>query len=125
MHEMGIALEIVDITIASIPPDIVSPKVSRIFVSIGKLSAIVADSLKLCFDIAIEETVLKGAELVIQEIPLRVRCDHCHREWIAETPMFICDDCRSTDITILSGRELDIDSIEVMEREDMNAHPLS
>jgi hydrogenase nickel incorporation protein HypA/HybF len=51
MHEMGIALQIIDIATASIPPDMRSARVERVNLKVGKLAAVVADSLRFCFDI--------------------------------------------------------------------------
>ncbi|MCP4745525.1 MAG: hydrogenase maturation nickel metallochaperone HypA, partial [Desulfobacteraceae bacterium] len=44
MHEMGIALEIIEIVRAYIPKDQPSAKVRKINLNVGKLSAIVPDS---------------------------------------------------------------------------------
>ena len=80
MHEMGIALQIIDIASASIPEDMVSPRVARIHLKVGKLSAVIADNLTFCFQVAAKETVLAGAELVVEEIPVSVRCRQCNAQ---------------------------------------------
>jgi hydrogenase nickel incorporation protein HypA/HybF len=118
MHEMGIALQIIDITKASIPSDMTAPRVKKIHLSVGKLSAIVSESLKFCFDVAVQKTPLEGAELVIREIPVTARCNDCGHEWTVDEPAFQCDRCNGTRIQLISGRELDIDSIEVEEDEN-------
>ncbi len=117
MHEMGIAIEIIDIATASIPVDMPSAKVARINLNIGKLSAVVGDSLRFCFEAASKNTPLDGAELVITEIPVEAQCDDCRHRWIISSPAFLCENCTSGSIKILSGRELDIDSIELAEEE--------
>jgi len=73
MHEMGIALEIIDIVKDHLPADKPAVKVERVNVQIGKLSAIVADSLRFCFDIAIQDTPVAGAKLIIEEVPVATR----------------------------------------------------
>lgn len=118
MHEMGIALEIIDITKASIPSDMASPRVKKIFLAVGKLSAIVPDSLRFCFDVAVRESVLEGAELVIREIPVQARCHDCGNEWTVLEPVFRCERCQGTAVRLISGRELDIESIEVEDQEN-------
>ena len=117
MHEMGIALEVIRIVQDSIPDDNARARVQRINLKIGKLSAVVADSLRFCFDVAAKETALADAELIINEIPVTARCNTCSHQWTIETPVFICPLCDSTRIEMLSGRELDIESI-VIEDED-------
>ena len=113
MHEMGIAMEIVDIAKASIPEDMQGAQIRRVNLQVGKLSAIVADSLRFCFDLVVKDTPLEGAELAIEEVPVVARCKDCQAQWTVTEPVFTCNACRSGAIDILSGRELDIKSIEI------------
>ena len=62
-----------------------------------------------------KDTALAGAELIIEEIPVRIRCRDCQAEWRVETPVFRCRECDSGSVEIVSGRELDIRSIEIEE----------
>lgn len=116
MHEMGIAMQIIEISVASIPADLKNPQVKRVNVKVGKLSAVVPESLHFCFQIAAQDTPLCDAELNIEEIPLKVKCMDCDVEWIAREPVFLCGKCNGTSVKMLSGRELDIMSIEVDEK---------
>lgn len=113
MHEMGIAMQIIEIATASIPPDEGPLKVARVNLKVGKLAAVVADSLRFCFEIAARETPLEGAELGIEEIPVKARCKACSVEWTIQGPAFNCQQCGSGQIELLSGRELNIESIEI------------
>ncbi|TFG40706.1 MAG: hydrogenase maturation nickel metallochaperone HypA [Syntrophobacterales bacterium] len=118
MHEMGIALEIIDIATASIPAEAVSVRVERINLKIGKLSAVVPDSLRFCFDIVSKETPLAGAELAIEETPVVARCKACSARWTIAEAVFTCNACGSGSLEILSGRELDIVSIEIAQEDE-------
>jgi len=118
MHEMGIALQIIEIATESIPADAGDVRVERINLKIGKLAAVVPDSLRFCFDIAIKDTPLDGAYLVIQELPVMARCRDCDTQWTISSPAFICENCDSGSLEILSGRELDIESIEIAQKVD-------
>jgi len=118
MHEMGIALQIIDIATASIPSDMADARVEKVNLKVGKLTAVVAESLHFCFEIAARETPLEGATLNIEEIPVVARCSDCRFEWTVDAPVFTCQRCDSQAIELLSGRELDIDSIEVMDARD-------
>ena len=115
MHEMGIVLEVIKIATASIPEDMKDAHVARVNLEVGKLSAVVPDSLRFCFEVAGKDTALAGAELVIEEIPVRILCRECRAEWTVETPVFRCRKCDSGSVEIVSGRELDIRSIEIEE----------
>ena len=115
MHEMGIALQIIEIATASIPPDMRAARVERVNLKIGKLSAVVPDSLRFCFDIVSKDTLLAGAALGIEETPVVARCKECDARWSIAEPVFTCKACNSGALEILSGRELDIVSIEIAE----------
>jgi len=117
MHEMGIAMQIVEIAAASIPADLAGARVETVNLKVGKLSAIVPDSLRFCFEAVAKDTALEGARLHITEIPVRAACNDCRSEWTIEQPAFKCPSCGSGDITLLTGRELDIESIELAEEE--------
>jgi hydrogenase nickel incorporation protein HypA/HybF len=88
-------------------------KIDRVNLKVGKLAAIVPESLKFCFDIVAKDTPISGAKLVIEEVPVVAACNDCGAEWTITGPVFTCIKCKSGSIRILSGRELDIVSIEI------------
>ena len=120
MHEMGIALQIIEIATDSIPKKLKASKVARVNLKLGKLAAVVAESLRFCFEVASKETALEGAELAIEEIPVLARCQDCKAEWTITEPAFSCPACESGALEILSGRELDIESIEIAAKDEQN-----
>jgi hydrogenase nickel incorporation protein HypA/HybF len=117
MHEMGVAMQIVEIATASIPGHLPGARVAKVNLKVGKLSAIVPDSLTFCFDVVAKDTPLEGARLDITEIPVQAACNACRNEWTIDQPAFSCPACNSGDITLLTGRELDIESIELAEED--------
>ena len=118
MHEMGIALQIIEIATASIPAEMASVKIARVNLQVGKLSAVVPSSLRFCFEIAAKDTPLAGAELNIEELPVVAQCKQCEHQWTIEKAAFSCPKCQSGELSMLSGRELDIVSIEVADEKD-------
>ncbi len=118
MHEMGIAMQIAEIAIASIPAELRHSRVERVNLKVGKLSAVVTDSLRFCFEVVTRQTPLEGAELAVQEIPVTARCQDCRHQWTIDSPVFSCSRCNSGAVELLTGRELDIESIEVAEEDN-------
>ncbi len=117
MHEMGIAMQLMEIAIDAIPEDMKGSPVERINVKVGKFTAVVPSSLKFCFEIVSKGTPLSDAELNIEEIPVTVQCHGCKYQWEMSQPVFKCPTCGSGSIEIISGRELNIESIEIKEDE--------
>jgi len=117
MHEMGIAMQIIEIATASIPDDMENVRVERVNLKVGKLAAVVPESLRFCFEIVAKDTPLSGAVLHIDEIPVVAVCRECRAEWTINEPAFRCKECESGSIDIISGRELDIESIEIADED--------
>lgn len=113
MHEMGIALQIIDIVQASIPGDIKTPKVTLIDIEIGSGSAIVPDSLIFCFEIASKETVCDGANLKLTRTDDMMGCHSCHHEFPVNNTVFECPACSSNQIRITRQTDIEIRSFEV------------
>ncbi len=112
MHEMSIAMNIVDIVSATVK-DHQADKVNSIDLEIGSLSGILIDSLTFCFDAACKGTPAEGATLNIQEIQGLGKCAECHREFQVEVFLTVCPFCDSLSTEILNGKELSIKSINV------------
>ena len=115
MHEMGIAMEVANIAAASIPEHMKGAKIEAVNIKVGRLSAVVPDSLRFCFDIIIKDTPHATAKLNIEQVPVVTRCEDCSHEWTVTEPVFVCTKCNSGNIRILSGQELEIVSIELEE----------
>ncbi|RJQ72389.1 MAG: hydrogenase maturation nickel metallochaperone HypA [Desulfobacteraceae bacterium] len=123
MHEMGIAMEILRIVQDAIPADMIGARIRRINLKVGRMSAVVPESLRFCFTVAADKTNAAGAELAIEEIAVLLRCDDCTREWTVDAPDFVCPTCGRGEVKMLAGRELDIVSIEIAEEDGQDAHP--
>jgi hydrogenase nickel incorporation protein HypA/HybF len=115
MHEMGIALQIIEIAKSAIPEALAGTPVEAVNLRVGKLTAIVPESLRFCFEIVSRDTPLEGAKLVVEEIPVVALCKGCGHSFTIDGPSFVCEKCQSGDLQILSGRELTVVSLEAAE----------
>lgn len=106
-------MQVAEIVKSSIPPDMTDARVERINLKVGRLAAVVPSSLRFCFEVIAKDTPLSGAILNIEEVPVVARCNDCRHEWTIEGPAFSCTACKSGSIMIISGRELEIASIEI------------
>lgn len=113
MHELSIAIRIVEIVQKAIGDDGGKGRVEKVRLNVGKLSAVVPESLRFCFEVAARGSRLEGAELVIDEIPAGARCRSCGHEWMTDDFVFSCPACGSGGIEVVSGRELGVESIEI------------
>ena len=113
MHEMGIAEQLVKIALDAIPKDIKNPRVETVHLKIGKLASVVEHSLTFCFEIITKDTPLEKARLEIDSVPVRVHCKSCDQSWEVTGPVFQCPFCKDGDVEMISGREIEIISLEL------------
>lgn len=109
MHEMAITQSVV----AAVSEYIGDARATRVRLEIGRLSGVVADSVRFCFDLAAGGTALEGALLEIVETPGRAYCRQCQREVDIEDQVPLCE-CGSADLELLGGHELKIKDVEVV-----------
>ena len=120
MHEASIAQHIIEQITERIDAGTLPSQIEKIYLKIGKLTAVVPDNLTFMFEVLSRDTALNNVQLVITEIQVRCRCRTCNSEYDTEEVNFWCRDCSSPDVTIISGRELLIASIEVEDADEKN-----
>lgn len=109
MHELSITQSVVDAVSQRLP----DTRIASIQLEIGKLSGIVADSVRFCFDLVVDGTPLEGARLDIDEPGGRAHCARCDSEFAIEDSIPLCP-CGSADVAVLDGQQLRIKSVEVV-----------
>jgi hydrogenase nickel incorporation protein HypA/HybF len=112
MHELSIAQNILDIVRQHLPSD-GRQKVRVVKVRVGDMASVVPESLEFCFNAIIAETSFKGASLIIEHVPVVIRCTQCGKENSLDNSMFYCPSCTSPDVQMISGNELQVVEIEV------------
>ncbi|MFD9209283.1 hydrogenase maturation nickel metallochaperone HypA [Streptomyces sioyaensis] len=111
MHEMSIALAVVDQVASAARPD-GAGTVHSVRLQVGELAGVVPDALAFSFSLACAGTVLEGAELVTEPVVARARCGSCADAWpVGMPPQLSCPGCGGASAELLSGRELQIVSV--------------
>ncbi|MGI8712891.1 MAG: hydrogenase maturation nickel metallochaperone HypA [Solirubrobacteraceae bacterium] len=113
MHELSVATAVLNTALKHADDRLVT----GVTVRLGAMRQVVPDSLSFYFDIVARDTACEGATLTLEQIETLLRCDGCNRQWSPEIPAFRCPDCGSADVTVLTGEELEVDYIEVEQRE--------
>lgn len=111
MHELSIAQEIINIVDQYVPDQ--KSSVSSVYIKIGKLSNVIVDSLVFCFDAIKSESDYENAKLVVDEIPMRLRCKDCCSESDITNYTAYCPNCRGSNTELISGNELNVTEIEI------------
>jgi hydrogenase nickel incorporation protein HypA/HybF len=114
MHELSVASAVIDTAIRHAD----GRRVTAVQLRVGHLRQVVPDSLAFYFDHVAAGTLCEGARLEQEVVPARLLCEACEHEWELGEAMFRCPRCDATNVRIVAGNELEVESIEVEERED-------
>ncbi len=112
MHELSICQGLLD-QVARVATDHGATGVKNIVVHIGPLSGVVPSLLAQAFPLARAGTIAGGAELTIEELPVRVHCDACGAETEASPSRLLCGECGDWHTQLIGGDELLLVSIEL------------
>lgn len=116
MHEMSIAQNLLEIIQENVPhSDGHTGGVKVVRLRIGEMAGVVPESLRFCFEAASQGTIAEGAELAIEEVPIMCRCRTCGSDFEVERFIFLCPKCQTPDVELLSGNELDVSELELVE----------
>jgi hydrogenase nickel incorporation protein HypA/HybF len=114
MHEFSIASAVVDTAVRHAQ----GRRVTVVSLRSGRLRQVVPDALEFAFALLARETVCEGARLDHEIVPARLRCRACETEWEIDLPDFRCRSCGGTDVAVVGGEELEVESIEVVQDEE-------
>lgn len=111
MHELAVAQSVADIAIRHAE----GRRVTRVGLRIGHLRQVVPSALEFSFTLVAEGTVLEGARLDMEMVPVIARCDRCEvTSEMREFP-FLCGSCHSSDVEIMAGDDLLVESLDLEE----------
>ncbi len=117
MHEYSIAQSIMQIVLAE-AEKANARKVLKVSLGIGELAGVFPDSLSFCFDLLAKGTVAENAKLTIEKVPIRGHCPHCNKTFLIKNNLYICQNCRNPKIEVITGRELQINHLEIDDETD-------
>lgn len=113
MHEVSIALGLLKIAAGYCEKEGYKG-IESIKVKIGRASGVVTESLLFAFDAVKIGTIAEKATLTIDEVPVTGFCNICNSNFIVEEAYVLsCPKCGGTSFRVETGRELNIDEMEV------------
>ena len=112
MHELAITQSILDIAVSAAREN-GNVKVKEIRIKMGEYSGVVPSLIQEYFDLISQDTLAEKAKLIIDRVPVTVRCLSCGFEGAIDKKKIRCPQCGQTDIKLLTGREFFVDSLEV------------
>ena len=93
-------------------------EVEKVSFSAGKLHAIIRDSLLFNYDVVKEDyPQLKNSLLEFEEIPVVCECEECGERFEPDGALFVCPECSSSFVKLISGKEMSITGIEIKDEQ--------
>jgi hydrogenase nickel incorporation protein HypA/HybF len=89
--------------------------VTRALVRVGYLRQVVPDSLVFYWEMLTAGTDLDGCLLDIEHVPATIECNRCHADTTLDMAILLCGQCGDSDVTVRSGEELLVVSLELAE----------
>ncbi|MDD2205749.1 MAG: hydrogenase maturation nickel metallochaperone HypA [Aminobacterium sp.] len=114
MHEMSLVESVIE-SLLQLKEQYGWERVEKVTLHVGAMRQVIPDVMIFAYQIATEHTPLEGSKMEIIEVPMHFRCKKCLKEWGEDQMDFVCPFCGGFDVDVLSGMELDIESVEVQE----------
>lgn len=110
MHELRIAEDLTRIVLET-ARDSGLNKVTEVNIIFGQMIQVVPDIFEFAFRECVRGTIARDAGVNIEIRKVRMRCIRCGSYFDVQGNRFVCN-CGSSDLEIISGKELFIKSIE-------------
>jgi hydrogenase nickel incorporation protein HypA/HybF len=114
MHELSICQALLT-QVETLAAQHQAQQVTRIVVRVGPLGGVEPDLLAHAFTVARAGTVAAEAELVLETLPVRIRCQQCGVESEVEANHLCCRACGDWHTQLLSGDELLLAQVELIQ----------
>ena len=116
MHELPVVQSLFDICVKHATANNVT-RIIAVNLKVGEVSDLQDEWIQRYFDFLSKGTIVEGAKLKIERVPLVVRCKKCAETFhvnIRERQKVECPKCGGTEFAYVSGREYTVDSMEVV-----------
>ena len=116
MHELSIAISIVDMAIeqAKLASAL---RVTEVELDVGIFSGIEYEALKFALEVAVKETILEDTQFRINRVEAVAECPACEYLYVPEGMYSHCPECNKQGIRLIRGCELQIKSLLVEQNE--------
>ena len=89
-------------------------RVNAVHLKLGALSGVVKEALLSSYEMACDDTPLRGSRLVIEEVPVIVFCPNCKGQRpLSSIQLFCCGQCGTPTSEIVQGKELEVVALEI------------
>ncbi|WP_028456418.1 hydrogenase maturation nickel metallochaperone HypA [Chitinilyticum litopenaei] len=112
MHELSLAENVIRIA-EDAARHAAAKRVSRVRLAVGAFAHVDPDTLQFCCELAARQTLLEGAEFLVERTPGQAFCKDCAQDVALERIGFPCPLCGGFDLRVTGGEEMRVLDIAV------------
>lgn len=126
MHDVTAAQRIAS-TVLQAAQEQGAERVARVQIALGAMTMIDPEQLEFWLEQIFRGTIAEGAQVQIEQLPLRVRCTECDYEGevkVPDDPIYhlmafapTCPECGSDELQVLAGDACVVQGMRVIDRE--------
>jgi hydrogenase nickel incorporation protein HypA/HybF len=110
MHELSLALEVVELTRREAEKHRVSI-IKELEIEVGYLSGVEADAFQSALELIVKETILENATIQIIRTPGNGFCRTCDNDFLLNQPLDTCPVCGNYPTRVWGGNEFRVKSM--------------
>lgn len=119
MHELSMAEAIVE-TVLDVAKKNDAQEIVEVTIEVGELTMLNPEQVKFLLGVLAEDTLIEGAEIIIEDVPVEIKCRNCEFTGLANTEgsdhylaIVLCPKCDERNVEILKGRECNVKTIKI------------
>jgi hydrogenase nickel incorporation protein HypA/HybF len=112
MHELAVCQALIG-QIERVARNHHASRVLSVTLAIGPLAGVEPKLLEHAYPLAAAGTVAQDARLVIEAVPVRVRCRKCRAETAVATNRLLCGACNDWQVDVIAGEEMLLQRVEI------------
>lgn len=113
MHEMSYIAKMVAMAI-EVAEENNAKSIKKIEVDIGKTSGVLPYYMHKYYPEAAKGTILEGAELVCEEVPVKALCEECKSEYLPQKENnYLCPVCGGRKARIIEGKGVTLRNVVI------------
>ena len=113
MHEQSIVESLLTVVLKNAEQNN-AERVTGVNLVVGDLTGVVEHAVNFYFNFLTRETIAAGAVINYRRIPVKMRCRDCRTVFEPERLDLACPGCGGKNMDIIAGRELYVESLEVI-----------
>ena len=113
MHEMSYISRMISLA-AEVAESNGAKKVRSIVIDIGKASGVMPYYMYKYYPEAAKGTIIEGAELVCNEVPVKALCEECDKEYFpSKENRYLCPFCGGKKAHIIEGKDVILKNVVI------------